>query len=483
MTQMDFVNGMAAFQASSTAYAQAAVLTGPQYGISRIVGDRSNIVPFVQAGDWSGLSTYCQSQMVVLLSTISSLESEQLQINALYAQLWALKPAFSLYYRAIASNTSWIARRPSLANDLVSQGMSVAEAETFLTKIESSGGQNGYYLAKSSLDQYPSMINYAFERHLSLYAYYYHTKAVADYNLLAAIPQNLTYNVSTKINSLKNRIESRQAVIQSKIQNDDFPGLLSSCSTYSAWVDTRMSADILPILANCYQERQSPSSSFTTDGRRAMKAGNVFQQAVYSKALFLWVKWMGQWHEEVSDRKELASKANSLADLPVEIAGGVISVADLHNHPNSYDATDVVAQGVLSNLTITHLTATKVVSTADLNNSSGVSIRLVLPHIKMDSGGLVNGCYLKVSGNFLVSNPEAAGQTALSVARYPMSTMDNTNWNAWLRNQLRTVYQPIPHNLEMMFSAEASIEGAINPAKYSITSGKPNSLKITNKVY
>jgi hypothetical protein len=483
MTQMDFVTAVSAFQTNASAYAQAALLTNPQYGISRIVGDRGNVGALVLANDWAGLSSYCQTKMADLLAKMAGLAGEQSQINGLYAQLWALKPSFSLYYQSPGANASWIARRATLYADLVTQGTSPANAESLLARLDANGGQNGFNLLKGALDQYPLLLNFAFERHLSLYAYYYHTKSVADYNLIAAVPSAITYSVTSRINSLSNGIKTRQLALYTKINNNDFSGLLSSCGTYSAWVDTKMQAEIIPILSYCYQQRHAPGSSFTSDGRRAMKAGDVFQRAVYSKALFLWVKWMGQWHEEVKDRKELTAKAGSLADTPIEIAGGVISVANLHNHPATYNATDVVAEGVLSNLTITHLTATKVVSTANLANSSGTTILLVLPHIKMDSGGLVNGCYLKVSGNFLEVNPEASNQPALSVARYAMTTLAQTSWNAWLRNQMHTIYEPIPHNLEMMFSAEASTDGAINPAKYSITSGKSHSLKITNKVY
>lgn len=482
MTKIEFENALEVFRSNAQAYAGIAQANSSRYSISGIVGDRRNVEPFVIADDWSGLSSYCQTKMAEILGTMSSLVGEQHAVNGLYSQLWPLKPSFSDYVPRPDAAADWLDQRTIISTGLINGGRTVEESEKFLSWYGKNGGQRAFKSLVNALDQYPILYNYSYERNLSLFAYYYHAKAVAEYNLQIATPQALSYNVTSKINSLKNQIKYREGVIFTKTKNNDFPGLIRACARYSAWVDEKMQDEIVPILAHCHQERKAPGSKFTTDGRRAMKAGNLFQQAVYAKALFLRIGWIGGWHEEVDDPKELSRKAAKLSNLPVEIEGNVISVAKLEKRPSKYDGKDVVAQGELRNLSIVHLTATKVISTAELINNRGHAIKIVLPHFKLDSGGLVEGCYLKVSGTFRAENPEAGNQPAMSVARYPMTTLGKTSWNAWLRNQMRTIYEPIAHNPEMMFSAEATGNGAINPVRFGTTCGKPQLFKITTKI-
>lgn len=483
MTLMDFVNGLNAFQINANAYAQASIANSAQYGISRLVGDRSAVTLFAVNADWAGLSAYCQTKLGGLALTFSSLAAEQSQVNALYAQLMPLGPEFSTHYLAPKNNASWVIRRAQLVIDLASAGMAPADVEVFLTKLDTKGGQNGFDYLKSALDQFPALISEAQRRHLSLFSYYYHTKAIADYNLIVGTPQAPTYNVSSKISSLLNSIKTRQTALYTKLNANDFNGLITTCNSGSTWIDTKMQAEVLPILAYCHQKRQAVGSSFTVDGRRAINAGNLLQQAVYSKALFAWVKWQAQWHPEVDSKAEMAGKASSLANTPIAMAGTIATVANLHTNPAAYDGIDVIVEGKISNLSITHVTATKVVSTADLSNINGTAIKVALAHIKLDSGGLVNNGYAKLSGTFRSVNAEAGNQPALSIGRYPFSTLSKTGWNAWLRRTLLSVYEPVAHNLEAIFSIEPSGDGAINPAKYGTTSAKANSISLTNKVY
>lgn len=483
MTQIDFVNALNTWQLNAAAYANAAIGNYPSLGTTDKVGDRAGVGPFILAGDWPGLQAYCQGKMSATLSKVVLLANERSQINSLYAGILALKPDFSTYYVAPGSNATWQGYRAQMYQDMVNQGMSATDAETFLTKLDTKGGQNAYELAKGALDQYPLLVNDAIEGHIGQYAYYYHADALAQVNIHFANPVVLGYNVSNKINSLSNGLKTRQTTVYNKIKALDIAGAVSSCNTYIAWINARMQAEIAPIVAYCRQARNAVGSSFTNDGRRAMKAGALFQEAVYCRALFEWIRFMAQWHAEVKTYKELTAKAASLAATTVGISGTTVSVSTLNGNPAAYDGQDVVVEGVLSNLAITHVTATKVKSTAEVKNSAGVAVNVVLPHIKLDSGGLIVGAYVKLSGRFAASNAEAGGSPAISLSRLPLGDLAQTSWHAWLRQQLSNVYVVVPHNLETTFSGEPGADGLVNPVKYAVTANTTTTLKITNKVY
>ena len=482
MTQMDFVNGLEALRLNIETYLQTMSVNYPQYEIRKTTGARGTLVPMILASDWSGIIAYSNTQMANILTKVSGMEGEQTAINSLFTELATLKEGFSAYFKGIKSVPDWPTHQANLEADLATKGLSQAEIDALIKNMTNHAGLNGYNYYVKHINKLSEIISYAYERHLAQYIYMYHAKASADFNIAFATPQPLTYNISSKIYYLQNALEGKFENLYNKLRNEDYASALSSCQTYSTWVDSKMQSQIIPIMANLAQQRQSANNRFTTDGRRAMRAGDLFQTAIYAKGLFQWLAWYLQWHAEENRQEDVIEASNDLAISDISIPGDTVSVATLSNSPAPHDGDDVIIQGLLSNLTITHPYPGKVVSTAEVENSNGDKVKLVLPHIKLDSGGLVAGSYLKVSGKFHQANSEAGGQPAISIQRMSMTSMSKTNWNAWMRIQLKSVYQPVAHNLEMTFSAEPGVDGIMNPINYGTTNSAVNSLSTTNNI-
>jgi hypothetical protein len=312
--------------------------------------------------------------------------------------------------------------------------------------------------------------------------YHYSSSVVASYNLLNLQTQNLSYNVSQKILNIQNNIKTKNADIYQSIKSNNQGLTLGKCNDFDNWLVSQTNTYILPILACTTQKKNSANTSITVDGRRAMKAASMLQNSFLAKVTSKWTIWSIAWHPELKGRAEIFTAANSLPNTNIVLQGQVVNIGNVVVTPNAYNNSDILIEGTVQNLEILHLSATKVLSIAEIKNPQNKIVKIILPHFKLDSCGIINGSYAKISGKFLVSNPEAHNQPALSVKRFSFSTTSTTNWQAWLRHQTRTIFQPVSHNLSIDFSLETSSNGAINPIKYDTTYSKPNLLTIKTNI-
>ena len=125
----------------------------------------------------------------------------------------------------------------------------------------------------------------------------------------------------------------------------------------------------------------------------------------------------------------------------------------------------VAVEGTLSSLAITHR-ARKAVSVADLMGGGDRSVRIALPYIKLDSGGVVPGASVRVIGDWRRTLDWLEGGSALVVDQRNVGDLSRTYWQDWVTEALRYTFQPSPHGLEMSWSWEAGPDGAGNQLRF-----------------
>jgi hypothetical protein len=281
-------------------------------------------------------------------------------------------------------------------------------------------------------------------------------------------------SVLQQINAL-NKAATRQ---QDKIYRLLRAGKLSELASYlreqSGWLIETIDSKIIPILSYCYAKKAAANHTSSAHGARAMAAGNLFQTLLYSLGVCTFLRWQVVWHPESELIKDYLEKARALANSPLEWPGEHRAIEKLVSNPNANHKKEVIVEGRITSMKIKHVAPKKVLSTAQIVDTDNNRINLVLPYIKLDSGGLVNNSYARVQGKFIKSHPGAGGKPAISVGRWPLRELSDTSWNAWMRYQMRNILEIPSHNLVMAFSLEPGIKGAMNPIIYEVTASEPD---------
>jgi hypothetical protein len=130
----------------------------------------------------------------------------------------------------------------------------------------------------------------------------------------------------------------------------------------------------------------------------------------------------------------------------------------------------VSVRAVVENVKIVHKAKGKVVSTAALRDRSGHRVNATLEFIKLDSCGLVAGASSIVTGRMV---GQGSGR-ALRIARRNLAKLRKTDWLSWLEAELEQTFRPVSHGLEIQFSWEPGVDGALNPLSYGVWNDMPH---------
>jgi hypothetical protein len=124
----------------------------------------------------------------------------------------------------------------------------------------------------------------------------------------------------------------------------------------------------------------------------------------------------------------------------------------------------VTVEGQLGAVAIVHR-GRKAISSASVADRKAKSIAVAIPYIKLDSGGMTPGAYVRIAGVWQQSSKEVAG-AALLIDRINLGELGKSSWSDWTKGRLAAVFQPTPHNLAATWSWETGANGAGNQLRY-----------------
>jgi hypothetical protein len=140
----------------------------------------------------------------------------------------------------------------------------------------------------------------------------------------------------------------------------------------------------------------------------------------------------------------------------------IASLADRRNRVP--DGTQVSVQGILGQVQITHV-ADVPVTNALVRDLQGNEIAITTKHRKADSGGMVEGCYVRVSGNWSRRDPRLQ-RPAVELMRHRLTELSGTSWTDWVTLRLRGIYEASPEALSVEWTWQPGTDGAGNQLRY-----------------
>jgi hypothetical protein len=264
--------------------------------------------------------------------------------------------------------------------------------------------------------------------------------------------------------SVEKRLAAARKAVHVALQSANLTAVAAAATDLVAAARAQLFDQCLAPAAALATRRRGPAGDFSADGRLALRYANAIREALHGIALGRYLAWAAYWIPEIDAIGMWIDAAQTLPFASAYQPPPAVSIAALAADPEGYDGQAVTVEGRLGAVAIVHR-GRKAISSAAVADRKAKSITIAVPYIKLDSGGMTPGAYVRVAGVWQQSSKEVAG-AALAIDRINLGELGKSSWSDWAKSKLAAVFQPTPHNLAAAWSWEPGANGAGNQLRY-----------------
>jgi len=416
---------------------------------------------FIKNNNWQSLLSTSESKITALDNKLSLIINEQAAINSFMHRFFEFKGEYINRVDQSAAAGLWNNVRTELSNSTEITADNIALVSEKVEEFSSSSSKLFYYLI-DQLENITTALDHSIIITLSKLFNNKYSAFIAKLNLSQGgvdlcDPNNCYYYH-------KNIIEQKLEEIRILVANDNRMQASRKAQLLEEWLDQKITTKFLPILNNLFSIRGGDVNV----EKQLMKISHLTRIAFTYSASMIWLKWRLSFNTRYRKNNNLLKKTSTLTTDLIEPNGLLKSINTLVNNPAQYNTVEVVTEGTISHLEKITVGPDTVISRGKLNDSNGNEIRFVIPFYLLDSTGLVVGSYCELMGTFYEQNSEYDNNPAITLKRYSLTKLDNVLFNGWLRQQINTIFELVPHNFCLKHSFEKGSDGAINPVKYDV---------------
>lgn len=419
----------------------------------------------IRSGSWDDLISQARKELTEHKRETGKLSQRRVQLTKSMTLINGLSDLYDQLFTPLLKTDSWSDLKHTIIKRLVKKGRSEENARSLVAKIEklnsSSIEKNALLSTQSSFDR---IDNIAMKRLAS---------EMGSVLILAVARFNLNAEKSGKLNNAEKflsasvkEITGILKQIHTSLKNTQPALLQEQCGLLVRTAAERLTGESLKYSAVLSVKRKSGTGASYKYGRLAMEFGELNRLLLFSIALGKRLLFLSSGNLTTGEFKLWIEKAKELDFGSKEDPFMKAAIASVISDPLKYRNKPISIEGVLSNISIVHKRR-KAISSAVVSDSAGRSINIVLPYIKLDSGGITGGSYVRVSGIWSAKSKELDNKPALQLDRLSLKTLGEKNWLSWVEHMISPVYQKSPHSLNASWSWEAGIDGAANQIRYN----------------
>lgn len=424
------------------------------------------LLPAILAGRWNVVETEAVRQIKACSATLSAMASSQARSADACERSQELSTLLGADWIPPARRPDWEQVRVLLAGELARQGV---DADAIERRVALVAG-----LSEASVAQAATRALESSTRHLDGIAYRNTAclmgatlaASVARFNQQMASTAGVPAHLAQTLTEWDATARQHEKQVWRALKSGDLGQAAAAADQSSGWASALV-LDVLPAHAAAIARERQAHPRRVDDGLLAVHVGDTLRRLLLATALGRTVHWLAGWGASNPQVRQWMQAAASRGFAPVHAPPPGVQIATLLAHPLRFDGKPVTVHGALGPVAVAHH-GEKVVSSAPVADATGQSISAVLPYIKLDSGGLVGGCYARLSGVWQARSPEAAGGPALKIDRRSLGDEGKDSWIAWVEAALRPVMQAVPHALDVGWSWEAGPDGAANALRYGM---------------
>lgn len=201
-------------------------------------------------------------------------------------------------------------------------------------------------------------------------------------------------------------------------------------------------------------------------GSHAVEVGNGIRTVLLTLSAARNLEWVAGWPEGSPLFGRWASMAGATEFEPGLADLDVTPLSDIASAPAQFDGKRIKVEGKVGPIAIVHRHQ-KAISSTSLTDGTGSQIRIGLPYIKIDSGGMVMGSYARVTGTFVLNHADF-NTPVLVPDRRNLTEESRSRWLDWLALEIQPICWSVPHGLVIEWSLVAGREGPGNQLRYHV---------------
>lgn len=425
-----------------------------QSGYVRTIGDQS----------WDALANQARGELKARRDDMQEMAQRQERIAGLFHRTDALATSIKAIGVPIAKHDNWTTIRKQVKKKLQSRGIAPDRVNKVIARLEAADEREVRNAMSKGIEGSGNQLNGLAQVHLTAMAGATLALAVARFNQLVVAGTTPTASPAAFCDQTESRLATAEREVWKALREGDLFAARAHATDLGRLAASSVLDGALPHGAALAARRHSPTTDFIKDGRLALRLGDLIRDLLGAVVLGHYVAWLAKWPENTTPTRHWLRAARDLPFPGKFKAPHAASIATLAAKPTASDGKALTIEGVLGSVQIVHR-GRKAISSAPVSDGNGKSVTIAIPYIKLDSGGMVPGAYVRVSGTWQKGSTEVDGP-ALLIDRLNLGELSRQSWSDWATLQLRPILESVPHGLAAGWSWEPGVDGAGNPLRY-----------------
>lgn len=427
------------------------------------VDERARYVEVIAAGSWGELAGLADQLLTAADADLSLMQVEQRRLQSL---LSSLRPAALQLTGALADRGDWPRLRDQVVALARERGLSPAAAEELADQAARRRPVHGVDALAGLVDEDLAALLPAGRNALASRAGALWARVVADLNTAPAPSRHGARDADTWTERVDRQLAERWAdlVRAWSVPGGDLDAAAAGL-TGLASTELRRGARLATAVA-----RRRATKDDEAEVRRAIGIGTTIRSLVEADAAARLSRLVASGADggsaAASQNRGWARAARRTAHAEPELRERGAST--VRRHPDQ--PSRIV--GVVGPVSVRHR-RDKAVSTLTLTDLDGRDLPVAMPYIKLDSGGLVAGAAVELTGLWRRGLTWLDGADAFVPARADRPARTRAGLHDLVALELASVFVPVPHGLRIRASLQPGIDGAANPLRYGVWRERP----------
>lgn len=417
----------------------------------------------IRALDWNGLATRARKELRARRNDLREMAKRQARIAGLLRKLQAFSGLGQAFEIPFVERSDWPDTRTRLTEELVRRDLDAEAIRAAIARLEATASRKveAFETLKTAAARSAARLDDLATTHLTARLGATLALAVARFNQLVTDKARQVANPIVFCEETERKLDTAERCLWKALGKGDLASVWAAAADIRFVAASALLDGAIPHAASLALSRKEKGA----DPAVSVRLGNLIRDLLTGIALGHYVGWVSNWPEGLGPTKLWLQSARKLPYSSKRKAPGAVSLQALASKPQGYDGRQLTVEGLLGKVDIVHRGRKAISSAPVVDEKTGASIRIAIPYIKLDSGGMAEGALVRVSGTWKTRSSETE-EPALIIDRLNFGLLGKSSWRDWATAQLASIFEDVPHGLAASWSWEPGVDGAGNQLRY-----------------
>jgi hypothetical protein len=427
------------------------------------VGLRVRAIISIRDGNWSALSRHAAVYRREAMGDLAAMNRQRKAWAQLADTIEQLSDAARRKGNWVRPNRrdDWAEVREGVIRGLRKRGLSETQARQGANAAATTSLDDLLKFIRTPLDVWARQLEVGATTRLSTLAAADTADAVARFNQQVRHRGRIPPSQSKAIANAPRTLEALLKDLQ-RVFRGERPHAIQTTARHTRMQATKL-LDSLVLFA-AHLARPGLANVTLAEGREALRVASALRLSLFTISASRVVEWTAAWPQAHPYFAEWQTAARTKPFKSAYRAPSVAELAQIARTPSAFEGKYLSLEGTIGPVVIVHR-GEKAISSTSISDGKGAVVSCGIPHIKLDSGGMVPGSFAIVTGTFRNKSAEFPAP-CLILDRRNLTDDSRESWVDWLTLQMLPILAIPPHALCAVSSWKPGPDGPGNPLRY-----------------